>query len=53
MAKFIKSMPKLSNSEVKSFLIELSRPNEVTEQEKNLIQEVRKMRKNIGSPIKL
>jgi len=53
MAKFIKSMPALSDSEVKSFLIELSKPSEVTEQEKNLIQEVRKMRKNIGSPIKL
>lgn len=53
MVKFIKSMPTLSNSEVKSFLIALSRPNEITEQEKNLIQEVRKMRKNIGSPIKL
>ncbi|MBI2173031.1 MAG: hypothetical protein HYT73_02345 [Candidatus Aenigmarchaeota archaeon] len=45
-------MPKLSDNEVKSFLRDLSMPENITEPEKNLIHEVRKMRKSIGSPIK-
>lgn len=53
MAKFIKSMPKLTIMEVELFLTDLSRPENVTEQEKNLIQEVRKLKKMIGSPIKI
>ena len=50
---FIKSMPELSKNEVKAFLVDLSTPEKMTEQEKNLIQSVRKLRKTVGSPIKL
>lgn len=50
---FIKSMPKLSKSEVKAFLVDLSTPEKMTDQEKTLIQSVRKLRKTVGSPIKL
>ncbi len=53
MAKFIKPMPELSKNEVESFLTDLSRSENVTEEEKNLIQSVRILRKTIGSPIKL
>lgn len=50
---FIKSMPKLSRNEVRAFLVDLSTPENMTEEEKNLIQNVRKLRKSVGSPIKL
>lgn len=53
MAKFIKTMPNLSNSEVKDFLIDLSKPDEVTEEERKLIKNVRNLKKNVGSPIEL
>lgn len=50
---FIKSMPELSKSEVETFLTDLSTPQNISEEEKNLIQNVRKLRKTVGSPIKL
>ena len=53
MAKSIKEMPNLTARDVKAFLVDLSRPENVTEEEKNLVQEVRKLRKNVGSPIKI
>ena len=53
MAKFIKSMPALTSNDIKTLLTDLSRPENITEEERNLIQEVRKLKKTVGSPIKI
>ena len=53
MAKFIKSMPKLTNSEVKSLLNDLSTPEKITDEEKTLIHKVRELKRLVGSPIKI
>ncbi|MBI2971479.1 MAG: hypothetical protein HYY37_03630 [Candidatus Aenigmarchaeota archaeon] len=52
MAKFIRPMPELTNSEVKAFLEDLSKHENVSEEEKGLIRKVRKLRDTVGSPVK-